>query len=158
MIIIIIMIITIIIGDSIFSRIGNTAVNLSEMEDRSKIELSTTVNRFALDRGGEGRKGEKNEERGTDIYIHTFVYEAFFTGHRSRRSRLMGLSLTLINSSSERDSLLRGNIGQKYEFSMSRILPLTRLSVPLRRRAVDISTSLSNTRLNVLPRFLAEED
>lgn len=123
MIIIIIMIITIIIGDSIFSRIGNTAVNLSEMEDRSKIELSTTVNRFAIDRGGEGRKGEKNEERGTDIYIHTFVYEAFFTGHRSRRSRLMGLSLTLINSSSERDSLLRGNIGQKYEFSMSRIPP-----------------------------------
>lgn len=70
MIIIIIMIITIIIGDSIFSRIGNTAVNLSEMEDRSKIELSTTVNRFAIDRGEEGRKGEKNEERGTDIYTY----------------------------------------------------------------------------------------
>lgn len=70
MIIIMIMIITIIIGDSIFSRIGNTAVNLSEMEDRSKIELSTTVNRFAIDRGREGRKGEKNEERGTDIYTY----------------------------------------------------------------------------------------
>lgn len=64
------MIITIIIGDSIFSRIGNTAVNLSEMEDRSKIELSTTVNRFAIDRGREGRKGEKNEERETDIYTY----------------------------------------------------------------------------------------
>lgn len=73
MIIIMIMIITIIIGDSIFSRIGNTAVNLSEMEDRSKIELSTTVNRFAIDRGEEGRKGEKNEERGTDIYIYTYI-------------------------------------------------------------------------------------
>lgn len=70
MIIIMIMIITIIIGDSIFSRIGNTAVNLSEMEDRSKIELSTTVNRFAIDRGREGRKGEKNEERETDIYTY----------------------------------------------------------------------------------------
>lgn len=74
MIIIMIMIITIIIGDSIFSRIGNTAVNLSEMEDRSKIESinqkSTTVNRFAIDRGREGRKGEKNEERETDIYTY----------------------------------------------------------------------------------------
>lgn len=78
MIIIMIMIITIIIGDSIFSRIGNTAVNLSEMEDRSKIELSTTVNRFALDRGGEGRKGEKNEERGTDIYIYIHSYMRHF--------------------------------------------------------------------------------
>lgn len=124
MIIIIIMIITIIIGDSIFSRIGNTAVNLSEMEDRSKIELSTTVNRFAIDReGGREERREKRGKRDGYIYIHTFVYEAFFTGHRSRRSRLMGLSLTLINSSSERDSLLRGNIGQKYEFSMSRIPP-----------------------------------
>lgn len=74
MIIIIIMIITIIIGDSIFSRIGNTAVNLSEMEDRSKIELSTTVNRFAIDRGGEGGKERKTRKEGRIyIYIHSYM-------------------------------------------------------------------------------------
>lgn len=54
-------------------------------------------------------KREKNEarEREMNIYIYIFVHEAFFTdrspvdGDRG----LMGLSLTLINSSSERDSL-----------------------------------------------------
>lgn len=56
-----------------------------------------------------GGKREKNEarEREMNIYIYIFVHEAFFTdrspvdGDRG----LMGLSLTLINSSSERDSL-----------------------------------------------------
>ena len=73
------------------------------MEDGSKIELSTTVNRSI--EGGEKR--EKRSERERDEYIYIFVHEAFFTdrspvdGDRG----LMGLSLTLINSSSERDSL-----------------------------------------------------
>lgn len=74
MIIIMIMIIIIIIGDSIFSRIGNTAVNLSEMEDRSKIELSTTVNRFAIDReGGREERREKRGKRDGYIYIHSYM-------------------------------------------------------------------------------------
>lgn len=59
-------------------------------------------------KGGKREKNEKREkERDEYIYIYIFVHEAFFTdrspvdGDRG----LMGLSLTLINSSSERDSL-----------------------------------------------------
>lgn len=103
---IIIIIIMIMIQFSLVSEISanqNPSTMLG-MEDGSKIELSTTVNRSI-----EGGKREKNEarERERRIYIYIFVHEAFFTdrspvdGDRG----LMGLSLTLINSSSERDSL-----------------------------------------------------